>query len=346
MQGRVDVAILIGRFQPFHEGHAALIRHALKYTANHVLVLIGSSETPRSMKNPWTYVERRRMFQLAFSDDFDAKRLLVEPLPDVYGNDDLWLANARALINKHANGGTVGLLGYRKDSSSYYLNLFAGMEDLTTDTSYGVLSATDIRENYFQRAPVFPRGLVPFQVENWMVDWYRTAAFKYVLDETEWKRNYDKSWAAAPYPPTFVTCDAVITQMGHVLLVERGGQPGVGLLALPGGFVDPHKGDSFDNVLAEIDEETALSDSHGKIPKGKLRGFFTGEEKRFDKPGRSIRGFTLTTAFRFELPPAKKLFVVKGGDDAAAAMWVPIEKLEPQRMFEDHWAILQSFNII
>src|SRR6185369_8381910 len=46
-----DLAVVIGRFQPFHRGHAALLGHALE-VAPSVLVVIGSAGAPRLVKNP------------------------------------------------------------------------------------------------------------------------------------------------------------------------------------------------------------------------------------------------------------------------------------------------------
>jgi bifunctional NMN adenylyltransferase/nudix hydrolase len=133
-------------------------------------------------------------------------------------------------------------------------------------------------------------------------------------------------------------------QMGHILLVTRGGHPGKGLLALPGGFVEAAKGDSFENVLYELWEEAGIQDERGRIPRGKLKGFYTGDERRFDDPGRSIRGYTLTTAFRFKFPDGKKLFQVKGGDDAVDAQWYPISYIRenPELLFEDHYSIIME----
>ena len=84
------------------------------------------------------------------------------------------------------------------------------------------------------------------------------------------------------------------------------------------------------------------------LPEGTRVGPKTAmvQEKRFDDPDRSIRGYTLTTAFRFELPPAKKLFTLTGGDDADAAEWVPIEKVRHEDLTEDHYHILQSFDVV
>ena len=55
-----DAAILIGRFQPFHNGHAGLLQKALT-TAAPVVVVLGSASHARSPKNPSTWQERAAM---------------------------------------------------------------------------------------------------------------------------------------------------------------------------------------------------------------------------------------------------------------------------------------------
>jgi bifunctional NMN adenylyltransferase/nudix hydrolase len=355
---KVDTAFLIGRFQPFHNGHKHLIDYGLEH-AKRVVVLVGGSNKARSAKNPWTYLERKAMIDSVYNpvygeEDFVAAferqlegetRVRVEPLPDVPGNDDEWLGNVYAAVNKHLpEGGELGVIGFKKDGSSYYLDLFPNAQKFILEEGFATLNATEIRDAYFQRAPHFPQHLVPDPVLKNLIDFYPTEPFRYVLEETEWADAYKRSWAAAPFPPTFVTCDAVCTQMGHILLVTRGGHPGKGLLALPGGFVEARKGDSFENVLHELWEEAGIQDERGRIPRGKLRGFYTGKERRFDDPSRSVRGYTLTTAFRFKFPDGKSFFTVKGGDDAIDAKWYPIDFIRenPQLLFEDHYHIIQE----
>lgn len=351
---KLDVAFLIGRFQPFHNGHKHLIDFGLEH-AEKVIVLVGGSNKARSFKNPWTFEERKQMIESSYLDvnefnepfaEQENQRIFVEPLPDVPGNDDEWLGNVYGAVCKHLpKDGKLGVIGFKKDASSYYLDLFGdNATQLIMNEGFATLSATQIREHIFQKAPLFPTHLVPVQVLDQLVAFYNTEEFRYVLEEKEWMDEYKDSWANAPFTPTFVTCDAVCTQMGHILLVTRGGQPGKGLLALPGGFVEPKKGDSFSNVLFELWEEAGIQDRHGRIPRGKLRGFYTGDEKRFDDPDRSIRGYTLTTAFRFKFPDGPKMFKVKGGDDAAHAAWYPISYIKdnPQLLFEDHYSIIME----
>ena len=52
---------------------------------------------------------------------------------------------------------------------------------------------------------------------------------------------YKARWRTAPYAPIFCTVDALVQTGGHVLLVRRGGYPGKGLWALPGGFLEPRE---------------------------------------------------------------------------------------------------------
>jgi len=344
---KVDIGFVIGRFQPFHNGHKHLVDYGLEH-AEKVVILIGGSNKARSVKNPWTFEERKAMIESVYSNGSEPRRVEVEPLPDIPGNDDAWQGNVFAAVDKHTpKNGSVGIIGFKKDDSSYYIDLFPNAHQIIMEDGFATLSATNIRDDYFQDAPHFPLHLVPDPVMEYLVEFYKTPEFKYVLDESKWLIAYKSSWASAPFPPTFVTCDAVCTQMGHVLLVTRGGFPGKGQLALPGGFVEAAKGDSFQNVLYELWEEAGIKDDRGRIPRGKLAGFYTGEEQRFDDPSRSIRGFTMTTAFRFKFPQSKTLFTVKGGDDAIDAQWYPVSQIKanPEMIFEDHYSIMERMGV-
>ena len=53
--------IVLGRFQPFHKGHAYLVEAALE--KGHTTIAIGSSQSEPSMDNPWSVDEREEMIR-------------------------------------------------------------------------------------------------------------------------------------------------------------------------------------------------------------------------------------------------------------------------------------------
>ena len=57
-----DIAVLVGRFQPFHEAHLALLTRALT-VASRCVVIIGFAFQARTPKNPFTWKERAEMIR-------------------------------------------------------------------------------------------------------------------------------------------------------------------------------------------------------------------------------------------------------------------------------------------
>jgi bifunctional NMN adenylyltransferase/nudix hydrolase len=165
----------------------------------------------------------------------------------------------------------------------------------------------------------------------------RGDAFAQLVREHEFIKGYKAQFASLPYPPTFVTVDAVVVHSGHILLVKRGAEPGKGLWALPGGFIG-HDELLLDACIRELKEETRL-----KLPEPVLRGSIKGQ-RVFDRPDRSLRGRTITHAYYFEFPSGE-LPPVKGGDDAAKARWVPLAEFYDMEgmVYEDHYGIATSF---
>ena len=338
---RFDYLVLIGRFQPFHNGHAAVLRHALRL-ARKVIVLTGSAALPRTIRNPFNAAERAVMIRAAAGDD--AARLIVEPLRDRLYGETLWVGDVQRIVAEAVTrdgageGANIGLIGRNKDdATAAYLAAFPQWE--LVDVQHAeVLSATELRDWLFTGEPGALRLVeanVPTPVFE-MLGAFRdgSPAYAQLAREHAFIKTYRQAWAAAP---TFVTADAVVVHSGHVLLVRRRAEPGRGLWALPGGFVN--QGETVQEAaIRELQEET-----RAKIPPAVLRGSIKAS-RVFDHPDRSLRGRTITHAFHFDFP-AGPLPRVKGADDAEQARWVPISEalLMEEQFFEDHFHILEHF---
>lgn len=343
---KYDLLVFIGRFQPFHVGHRRVVELALQQS-NQLLVLVGSSYQPRTIKNPFTFDERRDMITFGLDPQHNS-RLSVRPLRDYAYNDNRWMADVQHHVNVLTKDITylndqktvkVGIIGYDKDDSSWYLKAFPQWDFIEVGHDYvDTIDATTIRNLWLSGASAnFTRGALHVINHDFIYNKFPKKEFARLSRELEVIENGKKMYAGMKYPVQFLTVDAVLIQSGHVLLVQRRSAPGEGLWAIPGGYLNPNE--TFETgMLRELREETKI-----KVPEPVLRGNIKAS-KVFDAPGRSLRGRIVTNAFLIELPPGE-LPKVKGSDDAAKAKWVPLsefEKMEDQ-LFEDHHHIISYF---
>ena len=348
MTKKYDYLVFIGRLQPPTVAHEQIIRTALGLSEK-VIVVLGSCNSARTLRNPFTFAEREAMVRSMFDAALQDRLLFVAQDDHIY-QDEKWLVtfhqNVKEKILSSIPGNNqnvtlhglsdvrIGLIGHKKDESSYYLNMFPGWGD---ENVAGIkdIDATQVRNAWFDGGirAVDASKLVP-SVLDWMRDFTASGAYATLVEERAFVLKYRQQWVNSPYPPMFVTTDAVVTQSGHILLVQRGAMPGRGMWALPGGYLNPRE-TLEQGMLRELREETRL-----KVPAPVLQGCIQARET-FDDPNRSPRGRTITTAFLIHLKGQRALPKVKGSDDAAHAQWVPIADLDPKLMFEDHYHIIQ-----
>jgi bifunctional NMN adenylyltransferase/nudix hydrolase len=333
---KYDTLVLIGRFQPLHNAHLEIIKRATALT-DQLVIITGSGKQPRTYKNPFTSTERAVMIKNA-TRGLNMQVYVEENIDTIY-NDQSWAVRIQGIVSKYnALGGKVGIIGHKKDDSSFYLDMFPqwGYENVGL---IEFLSAVDIRDLYFKRDAnmKFIQGVVPETTFDFLIDFKNTPEYEQIIREREFVANYKKQYASLPYPPIFSTADAVVIQSGHVLMIKRRSEPGKGLWALPGGYVNANTDKSVeDAAIRELREETMI-----KVPAPVLRGSIK-RSKVFDAIDRSPRGRIITHAFHIELPDGE-LPKVKGSDDAEKARWVPIAEVKSEETFEDHYEILQHF---
>jgi len=334
-----DYVVFIGRFQPFHIGHRQVVETALSIS-DKVILCIGSSFAPRTPKNPFVADERIAMIYDSMPHAID--RIKVSLIRDQLYNDQLWAASIQEEVERTVRAGgwrdkpaKIAIIGHTKDHSSYYLKMFPQWTIVEHEMNE-IVNATDIRELFFEGKNLkFLQTLLSQPVYRCLEVFKMTEDYRTLAKEHEIIKRYKKSWEGAPFPAVFVTVDAVVVQSGHLLMVTRGAAPGMGLKALPGGFIE--QGETLiEAMIRELREETRL-----KVPAPVLKGSIKAQHV-FDAPKRSLRGRTITHAFLIELPPGP-LPEVKGSDDAKDAYWVPVSEVRSDECFEDHYDIIHYF---
>lgn len=328
--------VLIGRFQPLHNAHLEIIKRCTALT-DQLVIVVGSAHQPRTYKNPFTFAERERMIKAAAAGL--NLRVYVEPNIDTIYNDQAWAVRVQGIHSKYRILGTRdAIIGHKKDKSSFYLDMFPQWEYINVD-EIEPLSAVDIRDLYFKESVNynFLKGVIPETTYDFLLNFAHTDEYRQIIREREFVANYKKQYASLPYPPIFSTADSVVIQSGHVLMIRRRAEPGRGLWALPGGYVNANTDRSVeDAAIRELREETGI-----KVPAPVLRGNIK-RSRVFDAIDRSPRGRIITHAFHIELPDGE-LPKVKGQDDADKARWVPISDVRSDECFEDHYEIIQHF---
>lgn len=174
MSKKFDYLVYIGRFQPFHYAHLQSVQIALEHSQQVVLAL-GSTQAERNIKNPFSAAEREQMILSNFSSEMQQRIKFVHVI-DVF-DDVKWVKLVKDQVNSVIpQGANVGLIGHFKDDSSYYLQLFPEWTLLPLDSLKDSISATPIREAYFEGRileAVLPLGSIEF-----LTAFQQTAYFK------------------------------------------------------------------------------------------------------------------------------------------------------------------------
>jgi bifunctional NMN adenylyltransferase/nudix hydrolase len=350
MSKTYDYSVLIGRFNPCHAGHVKVIAKALEIS-DYIILVLGSQNIARNTRNPFTVAERKEMILASLPLEL-IPRVVLTSANDYMYNDTRWIAGIQSAVQEaiHIHKQTaiytnnnfkdynfrIALAGMHKDGTSYYLNNFPMWDNSIAVTPAEwdgeILSATAIRKRLFNHELEYCSEMAPeakkliySYMENDKVGWDRLFA------DHKYENSYEAIYGKGPH----VTVDGLVVQSGNILLVERGQEYGRGLLALPGGFLNPRER-IIDACIREMREETRL-----KVPEKVLLGSLEKVEV-FDNPYRSNRSHIITHVHHFNLNPSGELPKVQGADDAAKAHWYPISLIQnmAHMFFEDHYYII------
>lgn len=311
------VGIFIGRFQPVHAGHVTALAQAASRCAT-LLILVGSANSCRSIKNPWTFQERKDMIFKKLNAK-GVSNIKILPLNDYPYNDPQWMTDVRETVQFNSSDPKPTLFGHVKDGNDY-LKWFPDWKFQDLEATVHV-NATWVRTNMFNaRDKEMPATVM----EDW--DFYQNEALLF--------KDY-------PFPETlnFNCADAVVECAGHIALIKRKQAPGRGTWALPGGFRNRSDRSLKDAAIRELVEETCI-----KVPEKVLRGSIVKSEL-FDSNTRSfgIPRNTLAVYFRIATDNDGGLPKLKPADDAVEAKWFPINAvLNEMSLYDDHKHIISS----
>ncbi|ADJ55433.1 cytidyltransferase [Escherichia phage RB16] len=349
MKYKFDKAVVIGRFQPFHNGHAAMVRKALE-ESKAVYILLGSAYAYPNVLNPLTATERERMITSWLLSEFkyeDVSRVQFKPIPDYLYNEEKWKTSVRTAIDE-TKGDNIAIYGYEKDADSYWLKAF-GWTHVPVDpvkVDGKDLSATDLRPTIFLHKNGWDEKIaryVPAAVVGSLNGWMMTDTFWRLYYEFEkWEDELEK-FKAYPYPDALNCCtgDSVVVCNNHLLVIRRKFAPGKGALALPGGHKNANE-TFLDCAIRELLEEVRI-----KVPEKVIRGSIRNS-MLFDHPKRSVHFSKPTVAQYIKLEPnndGSLPRIMGGADDAAEAFWMPLHEVVQRQgeFFDDHFQIVNAF---
>lgn len=93
------VGLLVGRFQPFHNGHLAAVKHALGQV-DYLYVVVGSAQRSHERDNPFTAGERISMIKSALDNaEIRGSRWMAIPIPDA-DSHSVWVSSVKSMVPK------------------------------------------------------------------------------------------------------------------------------------------------------------------------------------------------------------------------------------------------------
>lgn len=95
--------VVLGRFQPFHKGHAAMIIAAENFRKENnpelkLIIAVGSSNRSQTLKNPWSDLERIEMILFWLDNEVNFEASIVS-IPDIEDPPN-WVSHAERYHGK------------------------------------------------------------------------------------------------------------------------------------------------------------------------------------------------------------------------------------------------------
>lgn len=120
--------------------------------------------------------------------------------------------------------------------------------------------------------------------------------------------------------PCSATAAFIVNDLDEMLVVRRAKEPAKGTLDLPGGFVDMYE-TVEEGMRREIKEETGLDVNE-------IQYLFSSPNV-YQYSGMGVHTLDMDFLVRLHGDPDKAKAIVQAADDAAEALWIPINEVNP-----------------
>ena len=367
--------VYIGRFQPFHKGHKAIVDLTVKMMkpGDTFTIIIGSADQQETERNPLSASQRKEML----STELEGYPVTILTINDSPYNYDLWIERLCAKMLGFKSATHDDFLEKQEDFIKGFSNIcIVGMEnveeyinritkyytyaptehfnlginshifsELDTQTSvHGSSIRAFIRADDGRCPKRFYSDIKDFVSEK-VLAYLKTVNFPLIVYNAYIKGiNYAES-TGCKYNSCFMTVDNIVFDkfLDQVLLIKRKDN---GKLAIPGGFAEPYM-NMKDNALRELEEETSIT---AKMLKDAFVKIDELEPTLIDAPYRDPRSshkcnFVSAVYVWQSKVDALKNFIpyIKAGDDAVDTVWLSKEECEDLpawRFHADHKKII------
>lgn len=352
--------VYIGRFQPFHKGHKAIVDLTVKMMkpGDTFTIIIGSADQQETERNPLSASQRKEMLSI----ELEGYPVTISTINDSPYNYDLWIEHLCAKMLGFKSATHEDFLEKQEDFIKGFSNIcIVGMEnveeyidritkyytyaptehfdlgisshifsELETQTSvHGSSIRTLVCSEDRGRLENFYSDIKDFVSEK-VLAYLKTVNFPLIVYNAYVNGiNYAAS-TGCKYNSCFMTVDNIVFDkfLDQVLLIKRKDN---GKLAIPGGFAEPYM-NMKDNALRELEEETSIT---AKMLKDAFVKIDELEPTLIDAPYRDPRSshkcnFVSAVYVWQSKVDALKNFIpyVKAGDDAVDTVWLSKEECE------------------
>lgn len=157
----MDSALFIGRFQPFHNGHLAVVKEILNKHP-HIIIAIGSAQYSREKHNPFTAHEREELIRASLkAENIPPSKYTIIPVKDTH--DDNWYYLLEAHLPPYST-----LYTGSEEVKKYFVAGNSSAKIINLDR-INQISATKIRQLIKQGKPI--DKLVPPAVAELLKKW-------------------------------------------------------------------------------------------------------------------------------------------------------------------------------